>query len=274
MSKQTIVIDQTTRISLTNSANPLAIRPQEREARTLRRRVNTNGRKPPTVFPTIRLQLERIGQIVNRPVRESRRHIREGHGSVVDRPVPSGIYGKAAGSSEVLRDPLHDAQIEHLPCRGDDALGRRLARRQVLVKNSSGGRAGRGDGHADFIAESRLDVNLQVVEKDCRARVELVEGEDAGVAFLVEEVVEADLERTGRRRGLLLPGDEVGVAREADPDGAAVVVVLGVALRESDFGHDHGRGDGFVGSARAGQEGAGPVVGADLADGALWGEEC
>jgi hypothetical protein len=41
-------------------------------------------------------------------------------------------------------------------------------------------------------------------------------------------------------------------------------------LREDRFGHDHGGGDGFVGfTAGAGDEGAGPVVGADLADGAL-----
>jgi hypothetical protein len=40
-------------------------------------------------------------------------------------------------------------------------------------------------------------------------------------------------------------------------------------LREGRFGHDDGGGDGFVGFAGAGDEGAGPVVRADLADGAL-----
>jgi hypothetical protein len=181
----------------------LAVRSQPLASRTLRLRRNITRRKPPTRAPVIRLELERVGQVIDRTVRENRRHIRESKSAPIDRDV--GL--RKPGRGEVLGDPFDNTQIQHLPRRSADAPRTRLARRQVLKHDGSSSRARRRDGHADLVAISRLDIDLQVVEEDRGVRVELVEGEDAGVALFVEEVVEPDLEETGGGRGVRLAGD-------------------------------------------------------------------
>jgi hypothetical protein len=193
----------------------LAVRSQPLASRTFRRRRNITSRKPPTRGPVIRLELERVGQVINRTVvRESRLHIRESKGPPIDRDVSL----RKPGRGEVLSDPLDNTQIQLFARRSSDTPRTRLARRQVLKHDGSGSRARRRDGHADLVAVGRLDIDLQVVEEDRGVRVEFVEGGNAGVALFVEEVVEAYLEETGGGRGVRLAGDQVGVAGESHPD--------------------------------------------------------